>query len=71
MAKEKTDNKNLSFNLKKLAEITEWFDTQEEVDVEEGLKRVKEAVGLIKESKLQLKKIENEFEEIAKESVDK
>lgn len=69
--KEKSDNKNLSSNFRKLAEITEWFDAQEEVDVEKGLKKVKEAVGLIKESKLQLKKIENEFEEIAKENVNK
>lgn len=67
MAKEKTDAKNLNSNLKKLAEITEWFDKQEEIDVEEGLKKVKEAVSLIKASKERLKGIENEFEEIKKE----
>lgn len=58
---------NLNNNLKRLAEITEWFDNQEEIDVEEGLKKVKEAVGLIKTSKTRLKEIENEFEEIKKE----
>lgn len=63
----KEDTKNLNNNLKRLAEITEWFDNQEEVDVEEGLKKVKEAVGLIKVSKSRLKEIENEFEEIKKE----
>ena len=67
MPKEKPDIKNLSDNLKKLSEITERFENQEEVDVEEGLQKVKEAVGLIKASKERLKAVENEFEEIKKE----
>jgi len=67
MPKEKLDTKNLNDNLKRLAEITEWFDNQGEIDVEEGLKKVKEAVELIKASKERLKIIENEFEEIKKE----
>ncbi|MFA5742767.1 MAG: exodeoxyribonuclease VII small subunit [Candidatus Paceibacterota bacterium] len=58
---------NLNGNLKQLAEITAWFDDQKEVDVEEGLKKVKEAVALIKASKERLKAVENEFEEIKKE----
>lgn len=66
MAKE-TDAKGLNNNLKKLSEISDWFDNREEVDVEEGLQKVKEAVVLIKESKERLKQIENEFEEIKKE----
>ena len=60
---EKSETKNL----KKLSEIAEWFDKIEEVDVEEGLEKVKEAVELIKLSKERLKEIENEFEEIKKE----
>ena len=68
MPKEKPDVKNLSDNLKKLSEITEWFEGQEEVDIEEGLKKVKEAAGLIKASKERLKAVENEFEEIKKEA---
>ena len=67
MPKEKQDNKNLNSNLKRLAEITEWFDQQEEIDVEEGLNKVKEASSLIKASKERLKAVENEFEEIKKE----
>ncbi|MCK4454122.1 exodeoxyribonuclease VII small subunit [Candidatus Parcubacteria bacterium] len=67
MPKENPDIKNLSDNLKKLSEITEWFENQEEVDIEEGLKKVKEAAGLIKASKERLKAVENEFEEIKKE----
>ncbi len=66
MAKEKPGTENLNNSLKRLAEITEWFDNQEEIDVEEGLKKVKEAVGLINVSKERLKTIENEFEEIKK-----
>ena len=65
--KEKTDAKNLNAALKRLSEITEWFDAREEIDVEEGLEKVKEAVSLIKASKERLKAIENEFEEIKKE----
>jgi len=64
----KDNAKNLNHNLKKLSEITEWFDSQQELDVEEGLKKVKEASSLIKASKERLKKIENEFEEIKKEA---
>lgn len=67
MAKKEVDTKNLNNNLKRLSKITEWFDGQEEVDVEEGLKKVQEAVKLIKASKERLKTIENEFEEIKKE----
>jgi len=63
----KEDTQNLNNNLKRLAKITEWFDSQEEINVEEGLKKVKEAVEIIKTSKIRLKEIENEFEEIKKE----
>lgn len=64
---EKLETKNLNKNLRRLSEIAEWFDKIEEVDVEEGLEKVKEAVELIKLSKERLKEIENEFEEIKKE----
>ena len=48
---------NLKNNLKKLEEISDWFDNQDEIDVEEGLNKVKVAVGLIKQSKEKLKEI--------------
>ena len=67
MPKEKPDVKNLSDNLKKLSAITEWFENQKEVDIEEGLKKVREAAGLIKASKERLRAVENEFKEIKKE----
>ncbi len=58
---------DLSKNLKKLSEIGKWFDNQEEIDVEMGLEKVKEAAVLIKESKGRLGEIENEFEIIKKD----
>jgi exonuclease VII small subunit len=63
----KTDKKGLNKNIKRLSEIAEWFDAREEVDVEEGLEKVKEAAELIKLSKERLREIENEFEEIKRE----
>ena len=61
------NGKNLDGNLKRLKEISEWFENQEEVDVEEGLENIKEAAVLIKESRKRLKQIENEFEQIKKD----
>ena len=58
---------NLGENLEKLAAIASWFDEQEEVDIEEGLAKVKDAAGLIKESRARLAAVENEFLEIKKE----
>ncbi len=61
------DKQNLSESLKKLEGIANWFDNQEEVDVEKGLQKVKEGVKLIKESRKRLEEVENEFEDIKKE----
>ncbi|MDD5568830.1 MAG: hypothetical protein PHG23_00185 [Candidatus Pacebacteria bacterium] len=60
-------DKNLGQNLKKLTKIAEWFENQEEIDVEEGLEKIKEAAEIIKETKKGLKAAENQFEEIKKE----
>lgn len=66
MPKAKTEA-NLNDQLNQLQAIADWFDEQTEVDVEEGLKKVKDAAGLIKSSQERLKEIENEFTEIKKE----
>lgn len=58
---------NLTESLKKLEEINDWFDQQSEVDVEEGLAKVKEGIQLVKASKKRLEEVENEFEEVKKE----
>ncbi len=64
------DKLNLSESLKKLEEITEWFDSQDEVDVEKGLEKVKDGVKLIKSSRARLQEVENEFEDVKKELKD-
>lgn len=61
---------SLSESLKKLEAITEWFERQETVDVEAALEKVKEGVALIRESKMRLREVENEFE-IVKKSLGK
>jgi exonuclease VII small subunit len=60
------DKNKLKDQLKGLKEIVEWFDKQEEVDVEAGLDKVKEGVALIKVAKERLKELENEFEKVKK-----
>lgn len=57
---------NLNESLKKLEGIVEWFDEQQDVDVEAGLLKVKEGATLLKESKKRLEEIENEFIEVKK-----
>lgn len=58
-----TPGSSLSDTLKKLQEITTWFESQSEVDVEEGIAKVKEAAALIKSGKSRLTKLQNQFEE--------
>jgi len=58
---------NLTQSLKELNDIVEWFAQQEDVDVEAGLVKVREATALIKDSKTRLAEVQNEFKEIEKE----
>ena len=58
---------NLKESLSKLNNIVEWFDEQEEVDVEMGLEKVKEGAELIKACKKRLSEVENEFQEIQRD----
>ncbi len=57
----------ISKNLKNLEAIVGWFSSQTEVDVEQGLERVKQGAELIKTLKKQLAEVENEFEVIKKD----
>ena len=57
-------NMHLKESLEKLDDIVQWFDRQDDVDVEEGLKQIKEGLELIKASRERLKDIENEFEHL-------
>lgn len=61
------ETKSFKQHLKDIAQILEWFDTQEELDVEEALLKIKEVSKLISESKTRLTEVENEFKIIKKE----
>jgi exonuclease VII small subunit len=69
MSQEKTGKtkKSLSESLKEINAIIDWFENQEEVDVEQGLEKVKTGAKLIQDSRSRLKDIENEFEVVKKE----
>jgi len=58
---------NLTESLKKLSDIVEWFENDKEIDVEQGLLKVREGADLIKVCKVRLAKIENDFKEIQRE----
>lgn len=65
MSQEK--KQSLGESLKKLEGIVSWFEKQEEVDVEEGLSKVKEGAVLVKACREKLKEAENEFEIVKRE----
>lgn len=50
-----------------LKNIVAWFDNQTEVDVGQGLEKVKLGAELVKKTKARLSEIANEFEEIQRE----
>ncbi|MCH7604460.1 exodeoxyribonuclease VII small subunit [Patescibacteria group bacterium] len=58
------EKENISKSLSELQEIVNWFEKQENVDVEKGLEKVKDGANLIKELRERLQKVENEFKEI-------
>lgn len=71
--KEAAGRTNVGENLRKISEIAEWLEAQErsdEPDFDAGLAKVREAAGLIKETRVRLAEIENEFREIVKEAGD-
>ena len=50
--------------LKELEKIAKWFEKEDDFDIEEGLKKVKEGVALAKMLKGRIKEVENEFREL-------
>ncbi len=59
-----TKKESISQSLKKLEDVLAWFDGQTEVDVEEGLKRVRQGAQLVAELRERLKDVENEFQTV-------
>ncbi len=68
MAKALNEKVNLKESLSELNEIASWFESQEEVDVEAGLEKIRRGAHLVKICKQRLGEIENEFETIRKEA---
>lgn len=58
-------NKKFDFSqaIKRLDEINKWFQ-EEEIDLDEGLKKLREGKEIIKECRKKLKDVENEFTKI-------
>lgn len=50
--------------LEDIRRISDWFEEQEEIDLEEALVKIREAGELIRLSKDRLVQVENEFREI-------
>ena len=63
----KESKENVAASLTKLESIVRWFDDQDQVDVEEGLKKVREGAALVKALRTRLKEVENEFQEVKRE----
>ncbi len=61
---------NLTETMQKLKEINDWFENNDDIDIEESLQKVKEGFALVKASKERLKEIENQFELIKKDMED-
>lgn len=61
------DNKSIKTSMNKLDDIVAWFEEQDDVDVEEGLKKVEAGSVLVRDLKGRLKKVENKFEDLKQE----
>ncbi len=61
------NKEGLKEHLDKIRQISEWFEEQEEIDLEAALVKIREAGELIKLSKERLVEVENEFQEIKAE----
>ena len=64
----KASEVNLKESLAELNTIVKWFESQEEIDVEAGLEKVRRGAGLVKVCKERLTEIENEFEQIKRDA---
>ena len=61
-AKKKTANFAQGFQ--ELEEIAKWFDGEEQLDLDDGLKKFERALELASELKHKLAEVENQVEEI-------
>lgn len=66
MSKPKEEKFNFTKAYQELEEINDWFQ-QEDIDLDEGLKRYRRGLELVKKCRERLKEAENQFIEIKKE----
>lgn len=62
----KNTKQTLGESIKSLEEIANWFENQEEIDIEKGIAKAREGAILLKSTRKQLNDAENEFKEIKK-----
>jgi len=62
------DDQKFDFSkaIKELEEINHWFQS-EDIDLDEGLLKFRRGLALIKQCKMRIKRVENEFTEIKRE----
>ncbi|MBI4437608.1 exodeoxyribonuclease VII small subunit [Candidatus Uhrbacteria bacterium] len=61
---------NFSKAFEELEGITRWFDSQEQLDLDKGLKQFERGLELASELKKKLSEVENKVEEIKKKFAD-
>jgi flagellar biosynthesis chaperone FliJ len=61
-----TKKSNIGKNLKKLQEKSEWFESNKEIDIEEGITKAREGADIVKSLKKSLAEAKNQLEEIKK-----
>lgn len=57
---------NIASQLQDLEEILTWFEKQKNVDVEQGIEKVRTGAEIIMSLRKKLQVVQNEFEEIKK-----
>lgn len=67
MKKQEQKEITITRALSQLKEISEWFDSQENIDIDLAISKIKEGVKLVKICKEKLKVAENTFTELKKE----
>ena len=61
---------NFASAFEELEEITKWFDSQEQLDLDAGLKKFERGLELASELKKKLTQVENKVEEIKEKFIE-
>jgi exodeoxyribonuclease VII small subunit len=66
MTKKQTTNVDFAKSFEELEKITEWFDSEEHLDLDKGLKQFERGLELASLLKAKLSEVENKVTEIKK-----